>query len=95
MDSQARLACPSDVPSSTSRSTRRHAPSSAQQPSPSPPPESEDDNPAQQQQVLESLASYLEGELVSRLQAYSELLAEVFFKSSGLALFFLGVLFTG
>ncbi|KAJ7560320.1 hypothetical protein O6H91_04G124300 [Diphasiastrum complanatum] len=37
----------------------------------------EDDSAAQQQAVLESLASYLEGELMVRLQSYSELLAEV------------------
>ncbi|EFJ06495.1 hypothetical protein SELMODRAFT_430645 [Selaginella moellendorffii] len=36
-----------------------------------------DENAVQQQAVLESLASYLEGELLVRLQSYAELLAEV------------------
>ncbi|CAK9875396.1 hypothetical protein BDL97_04G126300 [Sphagnum fallax] len=35
------------------------------------------ENPAHQQAILQSLASYLEGELITRLQSYSTSLAEV------------------
>eukprot|EP00249_Psilotum_nudum_P008908 c21587_g1_i2 orf=146-373(-) len=41
-------------------------------------PSLDEENPAQQQAILESLASYLEGDLMLRLHCYSDRLTEVF-----------------
>ncbi|KAH6559386.1 hypothetical protein KP509_1Z011200 [Ceratopteris richardii] len=62
--------------SANPRASSRHHTQQQPQLSPSPPPDPGEDDPLHQQQVLESLASYLEGELMSRIQAYCELLAE-------------------
>eukprot|EP00249_Psilotum_nudum_P008907 c21587_g1_i1 orf=74-367(-) len=40
-------------------------------------PSLDEENPAQQQAILESLASYLEGDLMLRLHCYSDRLTEV------------------